>query len=473
MTALPQENQGIKKNLAYAFSAQGVALLSSILMSLIVPKILAVEEYAYWQSFLLYAGYSGCLLVGINDGLYLRIGGQRYGDLDHAGIKAQMVLVLILEFFFSALLIAFALLARLSAQFCLIAAALSIYTIVVNLANYLSYVFQAVNLTQIFSKAAIITKASFFIMIVAALVLGAGDYRVIVAFYIVSQCFSMVYLLYSGRQILQARFSFSGKNRDVLHATKIDIGAGMKIMISYYAGTFIIGFGRMLIEPNWDLATFGYYSFAVSLVSFVISFAGQVSMVLFPHIKRASKEAQKENFVKIRSILALFLPIAYVLYFPCCIFCEFWLPQYSQSLIYLGLLFPICIFDCRMSMLCVPYFKALRKENKLLIANVVAMCVSVVLSFFSVFLFHNLVLLAVSMLSGIVTRNLISEFNLARSFGLNLFPHSIRELLLAICFIFVVMIDGGWSYVFGSIALVVYYFFECFSLKKTREKGGM
>ena len=54
-----EEQGGFSGNLAYAIVAQGVGLLSSILASLVLPKFLGVDDYAYWQLFLLYSSYSG------------------------------------------------------------------------------------------------------------------------------------------------------------------------------------------------------------------------------------------------------------------------------------------------------------------------------------------------------------------------------------------------------------------------------
>ena len=46
-----EESGGIGRNVTYAFFAQGIALLSGFVMTLIVPKMLGVTEYAHWQLF--------------------------------------------------------------------------------------------------------------------------------------------------------------------------------------------------------------------------------------------------------------------------------------------------------------------------------------------------------------------------------------------------------------------------------------
>lgn len=62
----------IVSNVMYALMAQGISLILSVLMALIVPKIMGIEEFSYWQLFLFYSGYSGFFHFGLNDGIYLR-----------------------------------------------------------------------------------------------------------------------------------------------------------------------------------------------------------------------------------------------------------------------------------------------------------------------------------------------------------------------------------------------------------------
>ena len=47
-----------------------------------LPKIISVEQYGYWQVYLFYSTYVGILHLGLNDGIYLRYGGEEYNDLN-------------------------------------------------------------------------------------------------------------------------------------------------------------------------------------------------------------------------------------------------------------------------------------------------------------------------------------------------------------------------------------------------------
>ena len=72
--------QNLKKiaitNLKTALLAQFISLAVNVIMSLLVPKQLNIKEFAYWQLFLFYANYVGFFLFGLNDGIYLRLGGM-------------------------------------------------------------------------------------------------------------------------------------------------------------------------------------------------------------------------------------------------------------------------------------------------------------------------------------------------------------------------------------------------------------
>lgn len=77
-----EEKGGIASNVGYAFASQAISLIASFMMSLIVPKVLGVAEYAHWQLFLFYANYVAITLLGVGDGMYLRLGGKRFSEID-------------------------------------------------------------------------------------------------------------------------------------------------------------------------------------------------------------------------------------------------------------------------------------------------------------------------------------------------------------------------------------------------------
>lgn len=86
----------MKKNLVYTLSSQGVSIILGILKVLILPFILGIEEFGYWQVYLLYVGYLGILSFGFNDGIMLK-----YGSLNNNQLPKPLLRSSIQIFFFS------------------------------------------------------------------------------------------------------------------------------------------------------------------------------------------------------------------------------------------------------------------------------------------------------------------------------------------------------------------------------------
>ena len=56
--------KGIVKNLSASVVANGVNMLLSVLLVLVVPKAVGVLEYSYWQLYTFYASYVGFFHFG-------------------------------------------------------------------------------------------------------------------------------------------------------------------------------------------------------------------------------------------------------------------------------------------------------------------------------------------------------------------------------------------------------------------------
>ena len=135
------------RNLIYAFSAQGISLILSVLMSMIVPKLLGVEDYSYWQLFIFYIGYVGFSHFGLTDGIYLRLGGSVYEELDYVKYKTQLVLSLLIQFSIAVVALFVFSLVQIESMRMTVLSWTFIYMLIFNAAGYLGYIFQAVNQT--------------------------------------------------------------------------------------------------------------------------------------------------------------------------------------------------------------------------------------------------------------------------------------------------------------------------------------
>lgn len=410
-----KEKRGFGSNIIYAVAAQAVQLVSSALMSILVPRVLGVADYSYWQLFVFYTNYAGMALLGINDGIFLRLGGRRIEQIDASRLKSELAVSTLFQIAVSIVLF-FVLMGSdigdPNRGFVLVCTAL--FMLIVNPVSILLYLYQATNLMYIRSTATMLARAVYVVFLVVALAMGMADYRLFVLFFLLCQFLSSAYSLLCGRAFLSVPIR---SLRDGIADALADIKIGLKVMFAYYSGALIIGLGRMMIDERFGIEAFGRFSLSVSLINFILVFIGQVSLVLFPAVKRMGGERSKRAFEAIRAVLFCVLPLAYLLCEPACSLIGWLLPQYQESLKYLAVLFPICIFDCKMNLLCNTYLKAERRENALLAINVIAMVVSAALVGLSVWVVQDIMAAALSMVAAIAVRSVLAELYLVRCFG--------------------------------------------------------
>lgn len=442
-------------NVVYAFLSQFISLSLSIIMSLFLPKMLGLTDYSYFQLFLFYSSYSGFLLLGLNDGIYLKSGGKKWSELDKKSIGIQWKLSIIFQMTCAAFVILFLLFtkSKLDEDRIFVIIATSFYMLIYNTWGYFGYVFQAVNETKIYSKSIMIDRFGFLICIIMLFLFKNQDYRIYIILYTITKFLSMIYILYLGKEIVYSGFN---NIRKYLSQAFENISIGCNLMFASIASMLILGIGRMTIDATWGIETFGKFSFALSLTNFFLQFISQVSMVLFPTLRTMQNEKQEKIFEFMNEIMFLFLPIIYLIYPFIMKMLSIWLPQYNESLYYLGILLPICLFDGKMSLLYNTYFKVRRFEKQLLYINLLTMILSAILSFISVFLFRNMYFVLISMVISITFRSLISSYFIENQLNSYFKIENCTEVLYSILFMFLMYKVGStYTFIILSVCYII------------------
>lgn len=446
------ESGSLGRNVAFAVLAQGVSFISSLMMSVVVPKILGLEDYAYWQLFSLYVGYVGLALLGTHDGVFLRLGGVAARDIDWPRIKTQFLIIA-----------AFQLAAAAVAAVGIVSAGgLEVRSVVlllvvadgliVNPAAFLFYVLRAANLPNIYSVASMLSGSLWAVLLVLATIARPDGFLLYAIGYLSCQLVSSAYCYLHFREVFRCRCSPA---RLALADTARDCVAGLKVTVAYYAGSLIVGFCRMVVDFRWGLAAFGKFSFSVSIVNFLLTFMAQVSMVIFPVIRRMGGDGQERVYGLLRSALVTVLPVVYLLYYPGCALLGWWLPQYSESLRYLAIILPVCIFDCKMQLLVNTYLKLLRKETVLLWINVFALVASVVMTLSAAFLISDVDATAIAMVCAVALRSVVAECCLGRFVSVGSPGVLVCEVVLACWFVFAAYVAS--SPLLTAAGVLVFY----------------
>lgn len=452
------------KDVLIAFAAQIVSLVMSIIMSLIVPALLNVREYSYWQLFIFYIGYVGVFHFGVVDGLYLRLGGKKYEDLDFKLYKTELIVFSLIEVIVSSLIICVSLFLNIGIERKTIIVLSALYLILNNLAFYFGYIYQAVNLTKWYSISVIVDRLVIIILIVIALLVNVRSYLPFIIIYFVGKIISLIYCMIQGKLIFHSELcEFIYAFRDI----RLNISVGISLTISNIVAMLILGVGRFIIDNKWGISAFGKISLAFSLTNFFLVFIQQISMVMFPMLRQINEERQNYYYENLRNIISVFAPVIYILYIPIQAILKLWLPNYLESLVYMAYLLPLCIFDGKMQMVYSTYFKVLRKEKLLLFVNVISFSFSMIFCLLGSYLFNDMTFVIAAMVLAVIIRSIVSDAILTRSMKLKYDYYSISEIIYTLVYILIIT---TLSYSYSVLLLVVLYVLYL-SFNKTKIKG--
>lgn len=442
------------KNFIYAFGAQVVSMFASLTVTFIVPSLIGVTQFAYWQLFLTYVTYVNITRFGLMDGLYLRLGGKRYEELDYDLLSQERRVFIAFQAVVGVIILFGILTLDLEGDRVFVLVACCICMVIVNANNFLNYLLQAVNLTRVYSVSVILQNATWFVAVICILLLKIYSYKVIIIMYISGHVCAGIYLATHTKEIIRHR---TVKFSLVLKDIKENVSCGIKLMIALYAGSFIIGSARMIIDASWGVEIFGYFSFSLTLANVFLTFINQVSIVVFPALRRVKEHRQKDAYNLMRNTLSLVLPVVMLGYLPITIIVHFILTNYEKSLIYLPIFLPICTFDGKMQIMCSTFFKSMRKENTLLVINLTTLVCSMLMAFIGAFLVHSIEFIAYGLLIVIAMRSIVSELILSRLMRVNIITELLQEIFIVVFFVLLARyINAAYMFVLFAVIYIFY-----------------
>lgn len=418
--------------MSVAFLAQGVSMALSVIQTLIVPKLLGVEQFGYWQLYIFYVSYVGFFHLGLSSGVYLITGGQSREEMDKAAIKSQMLFGVMYQTVMAVVIVLLSSFLQTGAERVFVVVMTAIYLVLQNLAMFMMNELQCMNETKKSSFSTIIERLAFLVPLLVLLVLRVDSFYPYVFAYTASTVVQLAYCGWHMRDFWGAEWLGMRRAARLGWAS---IKIGFPMMLANVMSMLILGIGRFFIDARWGIETFGRLSLALSLVSFFLAFVSQASMVLFPSLRQASKDETRGFYGAARDAMGLLFPGVYVLYFPMVWVLTMWLPDYASTFVYLIFLLPICVFDSKYDITGVTYYNVLRRERTMLLVNIVAACASLLITLVAVYAIGSVFAVIVGMTLVIVARSLWSELYMNRLMKVAASPIALAEVGLTVGFI--------------------------------------
>ncbi|MBQ9406326.1 MAG: hypothetical protein IJU37_06250 [Desulfovibrio sp.] len=446
----------VLKNVSYSFMANAVSLLVSVCMVMFVPKFLPVEEYGLWQLFLFYFSYLGFLHFGWEDGIYLRYAGKEFHELDRRVFAGQFYAVVLLQLVLAALafLGGWLLVADRSLQAAFLCAAC--LAPLVNFNNLCNFVMQITNRIKDYARLLLVERLVLLTLVLMLLAVGLGVFHWLFLAKLCSLAATAACGVWLCRSLLRLSFpSFAA----ILAEAGENIRVGIKLMFANIASMLLVGIVRYGISLGWDIATFGRVSLTLGISNFLMVFISSVSVVFFPIVKRLGNERRGELYGRIRFALTFILLGLLLFYYPLKCVLTWWLPQYAESLVYMSVLFPVCLFESKVDLLTNTYLKSLREEALLLKLNLITVALSAVVTFITVYLLHSLEAAVLSIPVLYACRCAMAELAVGRLLELRLHGCIAEDVLMAVIFVASAwFLDSWFATGLYGLAYTVYIF---------------
>lgn len=441
-------------NFSFTLTSNIVSMLISILIVLIVPKLIGINEYGYWQLYIFYSGYLGFFNIGWVEGIYLRYGGQNYANLNRNLFTSQF------WSFFLYIIISGSIIAIYSFLYIkdydkqFIFEMLTVCLIFSVPRGFLLFVLESTNRIKEFSKLTILDRVIYCVIIVLMILFGIRDFKLLIIADLLGKFTTLIIAMYICKEIV---FSKMVPLKNNFIEILVNISVGIKLMFSNIASMLIIGVVRFGIEHKWDVRTFGKVSLTLSLANLMMLFINAVGIIMFPILRRTDEKKLQTIYITMRDFLMIILFGMLILYYPLKVLMSVWLPQYAESLKYMSLIFPMCVFEGKMSLLINTYLKTLRKEKLMLKINVLFLTLSIITTSITTVFLGNLNLAIVSIAILLALRCAFAEYHLSKILMISLQKDIILELVMTLIFIIIGWCIDSWLAVFlYSIAYLMY-----------------
>lgn len=441
---MKSNTKNILSNLSVAFIANVISLFSSTILTMVMPKFIGVEQYAYYQLYIFYASYIGFLGLGWIEGMYLRYGGHFYNTLNKSIMIKQFRIFSLLETFFGVLVICVALFSYFNqSEKVVIFFSLGLCIIIYMPRALLHNLLQTTDKIKEYSYSIIIEKAVNIGLNLFGIFLRKSFFEWYIISELVGRLIATTYIFIVCKDIVFVH-KLNVDNVEVKKEIKDNISAGIPLMISNVASMLVLGVVRQAIEIGWDIETFGKISLTLTCSNLLMTFINSVALVVFPMLKRIDESKLSSYYKILRTILITVTFGVLLLYYPGKTLLTMWLPNYADSLEYMAILLPICVYESKMSLLINTYMKTLRKEKQLLFINIVSVGMSIFSTFITCSLLKSLDMAILSIVLLFAIRCTVAEIILKKYIRIDIFKDIVGEVLLTVAFIISSWTIGGW-----------------------------
>ncbi|EMF49986.1 oligosaccharide flippase family protein [Streptococcus parauberis] len=442
------------RNLLAVLMSNAFTVFSGLLVGLVLPMILTIDDFGYFKTFTLYLTYLGLFSIGIIDGIVLKYGGNDFEDLQKENFRSYFRWYLIVHIIVSIpMLLLSTLESNTNIRFIIFALIINMISL-----NVIGYFRQISEITQRFKEYTIIKIAQsiFNILTVVGLFLLksngiAVNFKIYILLVIIANFIVTLWYVYLYQEII---FGKSTPLNDTFATVKKFSKIGIPLMFANLISTLILTLDRQFVNILFSNKIYAIYAFAFNLLSILTLATAAFSTVLYPSLKRSdvTKIGGKYKKFTFLSISIVFLLLSF--YFPMKILIEAILPKYISSLVIFRVIFPTLPITTTITVIINNYFKTLGKSVIYFNRSIVILILSIGLNLLAYLIWKTPIAISASSVLTVLIWYVVVDNYLAKELKLNTSKNLIMILLFTIIFYSTSMIQ---NWLIGMIIYIVLF----------------
>lgn len=435
--------------------SNAIILVSQVLVGLVLPKIMSVNDFGLYRKFMLYATYAALLHFGFVDGILMKYGGKDENEIDVLKFRAIIRFYILFE-----LLISFSILLCswifLSGSYKEIFLLLSIYSFFLNLVTFYQFFSQATLRFNILSKLNELQGLLVSCIIMFFLYSYLKELKRIITYTNYICLFIGVYFVLFLIYVLTYRNFIFGKCQRIVEQKELIFSlfkTGILITGAYQLANVTLNLDNQFVSLFFSNKEFAIYSFSYNLVSIIISVVLAISTVLFPYLNKQGKDKTVQQYTRNTNYMLMFVYALLVFYYPISFIIKIYIPNYINSLTYFRILLPGVAITTSITTIVFNHYKVTNDITKYFVNGCVALLITVLLNIFCYRVFGTVQSLAVASLITLLFWYGIEDITFRRKYKIKYYWHYLYILFMMVLFEVTVMIGG----LIGSILYIIFY----------------
>lgn len=446
-------------NIFKVLVSNGLVALVGLFSSLFLPNLLSIEEYANYQTFILYISYVALFHLGFPNGLSIKYAGKSFPSIEKKQLKAEMILLLLIVSTFSIFLITTYIVSN-----NIMALYVAIMSFCVCYLGSVTQLLQAWELFGLYSVCHVaISVLPLALPLAFSFLFGKIDSTICIfsylSIYVIVTALFLFCQMSLGRKIHCARI-WSREN------LSIEI-IGFLFHVGSYINVLLHNVDKQVIKWFCSVQEFSYYSFAITMQSIMTIFLTAVSQPLFPYMASGKLDSE-DKIVFVKRLLLMLGSLSGAAFYACSVIVESWIPKYVNSLqiirIYFALFPAMAVINC----LYFNFYKVKKLKYRYTVDLAIMLCLTVALDLCAVSTQNGHIGVAVAT---------VVVYYVWLIYGMYVFPKlkfDMREY--AFVTIFVVLFFSTQyikNNLIGMIVFLVTDFLLCWCLFREQVKGGI